>query len=113
MTQESVNNTEREHEGQGHGVRLRMPEDELWAAIEQAAKVDADEGCVTAAARRSSRVRLPEPCGRCALSRAGVKWGGWQGDAGWLLRDPHLWASVAESVNNSKLDPQMENRNEG
>ena len=28
--------TEREHEGQGHGARLRMREDELSAAIEQA-----------------------------------------------------------------------------
>ncbi len=28
--------TEREHEGQGHGARLRMREDELCAAIEQA-----------------------------------------------------------------------------
>ncbi len=30
--------TEREHEGQGHGARLRMREDELCAAIEQAAE---------------------------------------------------------------------------
>ena len=29
--------TEREHEGQGHWARLRMREDELCAAIEQAA----------------------------------------------------------------------------
>ena len=29
---------EREHEGQGHGARLRMREDELCAAIEQAAE---------------------------------------------------------------------------
>ncbi len=28
--------TEREHEGQGHGARLRQREDELCAAIEQA-----------------------------------------------------------------------------
>ena len=28
--------TEREHDGQGHGARLRMREDELCAAIEQA-----------------------------------------------------------------------------
>ena len=38
--------TEREHEGQGHGARLRMREDELCAAIEQAAK-DIKTGPVT------------------------------------------------------------------
>jgi hypothetical protein len=30
--------TERKHESQGHGARLRMREDELCAAIEQAAE---------------------------------------------------------------------------
>ncbi len=30
--------TEREHEGQGHGARLRMREDELCAAMEQVAE---------------------------------------------------------------------------
>ncbi len=30
--------TEREHDGQGHGARLRIREDELCAAIEQAAE---------------------------------------------------------------------------
>ncbi len=38
--------TERKHEGQGHGARLRMREDELCAAIKQAAE-DIKEGPIT------------------------------------------------------------------
>jgi hypothetical protein len=38
--------TEREHEGPGHGARLRMREDELCAAIKQAAE-DIKEGPIT------------------------------------------------------------------
>jgi hypothetical protein len=38
--------TERKHESQGHGARLRMREDELCAAIKQAAE-DIREGPVT------------------------------------------------------------------
>ena len=34
----SMSLAEREHEGQGHGARLRQREDELCAAIEQAAE---------------------------------------------------------------------------